>query len=196
MAKLYFRWSTVNSGKTARMLIEIYNDRASGRHVLVLTTAVDTRWGAGRIASRVPGLDIVADAQIAFPGDIIAALRACQETPDFIYIDEIQFASRDVVEMLRDVATFEGIPVMCYGLRTDWRLQLFEGSSALFALADEFQEVKSVCAAWGKKCTRKTFSNTKHNAGRPVREGPQVELGAEDRYCAMCYEHHVEFLTQ
>jgi len=196
MAKLYWRYATVNSGKSARLAIEVHNDRLSGRHVLVFTAAIDDRAGAGRVASRVPGLTLQADATIAFPGDIITALRACPRKPDFIYCDESQFYSRDCIEMLRDIATFEDIPVMCYGLRCDWRLNLFEGSAALFALADEPQEIKSMCSAWDKKCKRKAFSNTKHRNRQPVLEGPQVEIGAEDHYCAMCYQHHIEFVTQ
>jgi thymidine kinase len=196
MAKLYFRHATVNSGKSARLAIEVHNDRLSGRRVLVFTAAIDDRAGRGRVVSRVPGLELQADAAVAFPGDILVALRAQPERPDFIYCDESQFYSRDCIEMLRDIATFEGIPVMCYGLRTDWKLGLFEGSAALFALADEFQEIKSMCSAWDKKCKRKAFSNTKHRNRQPVLSGPQVEIGAEDHYCAMCYQHHVEFTTR
>jgi thymidine kinase len=192
---MYFRWSTVSSGKTARLAIEVHNDRMSGRRALVFTAAVDTRWGAGRIVSRVDGLELQADAVVSFPGDIITALRACPQKPDFIYCDEIQFYSRDCIEMLRDIATFESIPVMCYGLKSSWKLDLFEGSSALLALADEIEHIKSICSAWGKCCTKRALINVKHNNRKPVVEGPAVELGAEDRYVGMCYKHYDEFIN-
>lgn len=195
MAKLYFRWSTVSSGKTAFLSISVHNDRLAGRHVIVLKIARDTRWDPTKIQSRVPGLEVTVDAQVCFPGDIITAVRAAQRVGplDFIYIDEIQFATRDQVEILRDIATFEGVPVITYGLRTDWKLQLFEGSSSMFALADEFQEIKIMCSAWGQRCRRKTFANAKHHDRQPVVDDQQVEVGAEELYCGMCYRHYSEF---
>jgi thymidine kinase len=193
-SKLYYRYSTVSSGKTARLAIEVHNDRLAGRRVLVLKIGIDTRWGATRISSRVPGLELEADAVVHFPGDILRAVRKSQ--PDFIYVDEIQFSTRDQVEMFRDIATFENIPVICYGLNSSWQIELFEGSSAMFALADEVEHIKSICSAWGKCCTRRALINVKHRDRKPVAEGPQVELGAEESYIGMCYQHYDEFIHQ
>lgn len=189
MSKLYFRYSTVSSGKTARLNIEVHNDRAAGRRVLVLKIAKDVR--DRTIKSRVPGLELEADAVVEFPGDILAAVR--RAPVDFIYVDEIQFATWDQVQMLKDIAAFDRIPVMCYGLSTNWKLQLFEGSAAMFALADEKEYIKSICAAWDKGCKRRAQVNVKHINRKPVKEGPEIEVGSEERYIGMCYHHYVEF---
>lgn len=192
MAKLYFRYGTVSSGKTMKLIIDIYNDRAQGKTVLVLKPKLDTRWDDKKIISRVPGLECDVDYLIEFPGDVINALA--NKKPDFIYIDEIQFISRDVIELLKDIAVYEKIPVICYGLRSDWKNNLFDGSSAMFALADDIVEIKSICATFNTNCTKKSTVNVKHKNKKPIIDGPQIEVGGEEGYCGMCYYHYDEFV--
>ena len=185
MAKLYFNFSAMNAGKSAILLQAAHNYRERGMRVLLMKPALDTREASGHIASRV-GLSAPADV-FALDADIRAhILREHHKDPiACVLIDEAQFLSEDQVWQLARIADEEGIPVMCYGLRTDFEGALFPGSKILLAIADDLREIRTIC--W---CGRKAIMNLRiDEAGRAVREGEQIEIGGDDRYVALCRTH-------
>ena len=155
---------------------------------MLWTAAVDDRFGHGRIASRI-GLE--AQAHLFEPGvDMLAAIAAQHDaTPlSCVLVDEAQFLTRDQVWQLAAVSDSLGIPVLCYGLRTDFQGELFPGSAALLGIADALVEMKAVC-----DCGRKATMNLRVDAdGKAVSEGAQTEIGGNDRYVALCRRHFVE----
>lgn len=185
MAKLYFSYSSMNAGKSTILLQAAYNYRERGMEPLLLTAAVDERAGKGRIASRI-GLASQADLfdEDTDLLDHVTAARA-KGAVDCVFIDEAQFLQEAQVWQLAAVADELGIPVMCYGLRTDFQGKLFPGSRALLAIADTLREVKTIC--W---CGRKaTMVARLDGDGRIVEEGDQVVIGGEDRYVSLCRRH-------
>jgi len=188
MAKLYFYYSAMNAGKSTVLLQSSYNYRERGMRTLVFTPACDTRAGVGRIESRI-GLSgeatpLQSDDQLL---DIVRAAHTALPVA-CVLVDEAQFLTRIQVEQLSDVADLLRIPVLCYGLRTDFQAQLFPGSAALLALADDLIELKTIC-----HCGRKATMNLRIAAdGKAVTEGAQVEIGGNDRYVPMCRRHFKE----
>ena len=186
MAKLYFYYSAMNAGKSTVLLQSSYNYQERGMRTLVFVPAIDTRSGLGRVRSRI---DLEAPAEVLTPTDNLLNRVRHEHTIDQIacvLIDEAQFLTRAQVEQLSDVADVLEIPVLCYGLRTDFQGQLFPGSGALLALADDLVELKTIC-----HCGRKATMNLRLAAdGRAVREGAQIEIGGNERYVAMCRRHH------
>lgn len=186
MAKLYFYYSAMNAGKSTVLLQSSYNYQERGMRTLVFVPAIDTRSGLGRVRSRI-GLE--APAEVLAPTDNLLNRVRHEHTIDpiaCVLIDEAQFLTRAQVEQLSDVADVLEIPVLCYGLRTDFQGQLFPGSGALLALADDLVELKTIC-----HCGRKATMNLRLAAdGRAVREGAQIEIGGNERYVAMCRRHH------
>ncbi|MCC4231275.1 thymidine kinase [Sphingobium soli] len=191
MAKLYFYYSSMNAGKSTTLLQSDFNYRERGMDTMLWTAAVDTRYGSGRIASRI-GLE--AQAHLFEPGvDLYAAIaRQHDATPlSCVLVDEAQFLTRDQVWQLAAVADSLGIPVLCYGLRTDFRGNLFDGSAHLLGIADALTEIKTVC-----DCGRKATMNLRVDAqGRAVRQGDQTDIGGNDRYVALCRRHFVAALN-
>ncbi|EAT08714.1 thymidine kinase [Sphingobium sp. 10 DY56-G10] len=191
MAKLYFYYSSMNAGKSTTLLQSDFNYRERGMDTMLWTAAVDTRYGSGRIASRI-GLE--AQAHLFEPGvDLHAAIaRQHDATPlSCVLVDEAQFLTRDQVWQLAAVADSLGIPVLCYGLRTDFRGNLFDGSAHLLGIADALTEIKTVC-----DCGRKATMNLRVDAqGRAVRQGDQTDIGGNDRYVALCRRHFVAALN-
>jgi thymidine kinase len=191
MAKLYFYYSAMNAGKSTTLLQSSYNYRERGMRTLVFTPAIDTRAGPGRIQSRI-GLG--GDAIPLQPADQLLELVRREHTTlpvACVLVDEAQFLTRAQVEQLADVADLLRIPVLCYGLRTDFQAQLFPGSAALLALADDLIELKTIC-----HCGRKATMNLRIAAnGAAVTEGAQVEIGGNDRYLPMCRRHFKEALA-
>lgn len=190
MAKVYFYYSAMNAGKSTVLLQSSYNYHERGMHTMLFVPAVDTRAGGGRIQSRI-GLH--ADA-MRLPADEnvfehVKSAHAAQPVA-CVLVDEAQFLTRPQVEQLTDVADRLGIPVLCYGLRTDFQGQLFPGSGALLGLADNLIELKTIC-----HCGRKATMNLRVGPdGRAVKEGAQVEIGGNERYVAMCRRHYKEAL--
>ena len=182
MAKLYFYFSAMNAGKTTTLLQSAYNYRERGMRVLILTPRLDDRAGAGNVASRI-GLQA---AGIAFERGadlqaLIAADIAAHGVLHCVLVDEAQFLSKPQVWQLSEIVDALKIPVLCYGLRTDFRGELFEGSQYLLAWADELSEIKTICHS-GKKATM----NLRVDAnGRAVQDGPQVEIGGNERYISV-----------
>ncbi|WEJ98536.1 MAG: thymidine kinase [Candidatus Sphingomonas phytovorans] len=187
MAKLYFYYASMNAGKSTTLLQADFNYRERGMRTLLFTAAIDDRFAAGTVTSRI-GLG--ADA-VAFERDTdLAAIvvRDGEEPPACVLVDEAQFLTAAQVDQLASLADFHNVPVLAYGLRTDFQGQLFEGSARLLAIADSLIEIKSVCA-----CGRKATMNMRVDAnGNPIREGAQTEIGGNDRYVAMCRRHFME----
>jgi len=182
MAKLYFYYSAMNAGKTTTLLQSAHNYRERGMRVAILTPRLDDRAGAGVVASRI-GLR---SEGIAFErtDDLDAIVRRdiAQHGPlNCVLVDESQFLTKAQVWQLSEVVDALRIPVLCYGLRTDFRGELFEGSQYLLAWADELTEIKTICHT-GKKATMVVRVDAQ---GRAVREGPQVEIGGNDRYISV-----------
>ena len=187
MAKLYFSYATMNAGKSTLLLQASYNDRERGMRTAILIAAFDDRAGQGRISSRI-GLS--ADA-IAFDraDDLYRHIEELNGEGDdriaCVFVDEAQFLTEEQVWQLARVADRMHIPVMAYGLRTDFQGKLFPGSRALLALADELREVRTIC-----HCGRKATMVVRLGAdGKVVKEGAQVEIGGNDKYVSYCRRH-------
>ncbi len=191
MAKLYFYYSAMNAGKSTVLLQSSYNYRERGMRTLLFTPAIDHRAGTGRIESRI-GLRASATALQASDNLFNRVRAEHAATPvACVLIDEAQFLTSDQVWQAADVADTLEIPVLCYGLRTDFKGNLFPGSATLLALADDLTELKTIC-----HCGRKATMNLRIDAtGHAVRDGAQVEIGGNDRYVAMCRRHFKEALT-
>ena len=178
MAKLYFKYGVMGSSKTAQALIAKFNYEENGNKVLFVKPAIDTRDGEDIVKSRI-GLS--GEAMVLSPEDEIAVKTIANY--DVIICDESQFFTPKQIEHFTDIAVFCNIPVLCYGLLTDFKTNLFQGSKRLVELADSLQEIKMVC-----KCGKKATVNARLVDGKVVREGEQVMLGGNESYKAMCYE--------
>ena len=190
MAKLYFYYSAMTAGKSTVLLQSGYNYRERGMRTLLFTPAIDTRYGGGRIESRI-GLHAEA-ISLAASDNLLTRVRAEHAAAPVacVLIDEAQFLSAEQVWQASEIADALDIPVLCYGLRTDFQAKLFPGSAALLGLADTLTELKTIC-----HCGRKAIMNLRVDAaGRGVRQGAQVEIGGNDRYVAMCRRHFKESL--
>ena len=185
MAKLYFHYSTMNAGKSTILLQASHNYRERGMQTYLLTAQFDNRAGDGRIASRI-GIGEAADT-FAPDEDLFTKIetRLAQGPCACVFVDEAQFLSRDQVWQLARVVDDLGVPVMCYGLRVDFRGALFPGSSALLALADEMREVRTICHC-GKKATMVIRQGPD---GRALKEGAQVQIGGNETYVSLCRKH-------
>ena len=192
MAKLYFYYAAMNAGKSTTLLQAYYNYRERGMETMLWTAAHDDRAGTGTIGSRIA---LSAPAHTYSPQfDLFEAVgdELKKRKLDCILVDEAQFLTRDHVLQLCRVSDELGIPVLCYGLRTDFRGELFEGSAALLALADALVELKAVC-----ECGRKATMNLRVDAeGHAVASGAQTEIGGNDRYVALCRRHFFERLKE
>ncbi len=181
MAKLYFYYSTMNAGKTTVLLQSAHNYRERGMNPVLFTPALDNRHKVGVIKSRI-GLE--ADA-IAFEGDDDLFRRVQQqlelENIHCVLVDEAQFLTREQVFQLSEVVDRLSIPVLCFGLRTDFQGELFQGSHYLLAWADRLEELKTICHT-GKKATMVVRVD---NAGYALKEGSQVEVGGNERYVSV-----------
>ncbi len=178
MAKLFFRYAAMNAGKSTALLQVAHNYEERGMQVRLFTAALDKRAGNGVIASRL-GL---ARAASTFAPDTVFALAQLGADLACVLIDEAQFLTPQQVRQLHRIARLEHLPVICWGLRSDFRGEAFPGSAALLTLADEVEEMKSICS-----CGRKATMNIRIDGeGRRVREGEQVVIGGNERYRAVC----------
>ena len=180
MAKLYFKYGVMGSSKSAQALITKFNYEELGMTVWLIKPSIDTRDGADVVKSRI-GLS--ATAQVITPGeDIIAAYREAGKH-DVIIADEAQFFTPAQIDQLRTLVDEDDLPVLCFGLRTDFLTHFFPGAQRLMELADSLTEIKTVCA-----CGRKATVNARiDDRGRIVTEGGQILLGGNDSYVAMCH---------
>lgn len=185
MAKLYFNYSAMNAGKSAILLQAAHNYRERGMHVLLMKPEVDRREGAGTIRSRI-GLSAPADT-FGPETDLEAHIldHHARKPLACVLIDEAQFLTRDQAWQVARVSDGAGIPVLCYGIRTDFRGELFAGSAVLLAIADSLREIRTIC--W---CGRKASMVARVGPdGVVVREGTQVEIGGNERYASLCRAH-------
>lgn len=180
MAKLYFKYGTMGSSKSAQALITKFNYEEQGMRVWLIKPSTDTRDGADLVKSRI-GLS--QRAEVIAPGEDIRAAFHKSGKRDVIIADESQFFAPEQIDALREIVDKENIPVLCFGLRTDFRTRFFPGSMRLMELADSITEIKTVCA-----CGAKATVNARIDArGRIMTDGEQVLLGGNDRYAAMCH---------
>ncbi|MDW4497347.1 thymidine kinase [Sulfitobacter sp. D35] len=185
MAKLYFHFSTMNAGKSTVLLQAAHNYRERGMVPYLITARFDRRAGEGRIASRI---GIGQDADTFEPGEeLFGKIEARQKAGPVacVFIDEAQFLSEEQVWQLARAVDDLRVPVMCYGLRVDFRGQLFPGSATLLALADEMREVRTICHC-GKKATMVVRLGPD---GKALREGAQVQIGGNETYLSLCRRH-------
>ena len=184
MAKLYFYYSSMNAGKSSSLLQADFNYRERGMRTMVWTAKLDTR-SAGKVKSRI-GLEASAHLYTQ-DTDLFERVEAehAEQKLDCVLLDEAQFLSTSQVWQLARLSDELSIPVLCYGLRTDFQGELFPGAATLLGIADALVELKAVC--W---CGRKATMNLRVDAGgRPVVEGEQTEIGGNDRYVALCRKH-------
>jgi len=192
MAKLYFYYSSMNAGKSTTLLQSSFNYRERGMATMLWTAAIDDRYDAGRITSRI-GLE--AEAHVfASETDLHSAIlmQHAQGPIACVLVDEAQFLTSPQVLQLARICDESDIPVLCYGLRTDFRGALFEGSALLLGIADSLSEIKAVC-----ECGRKATMNLRvDGAGRTVRDGEQTQIGGNDSYIALCRRHFMARLRE
>ena len=185
MAKLYFYYASMNAGKSTTLLQADFNYRERGMETMLWTAALDDRYGAGQVTSRI---GLIAEAHKFDPDSDIGAavLSENRQRPlACVLVDEAQFLTKAQVFQLALLADEANIPILCYGLRTDFSAELFPGSAALLGIADALVELKAVC-----ECGRKATMNLRvDEKGRAVVEGAQTEIGGNDRYVAMCRRH-------
>ena len=181
MAKLYFKYGAMGSSKSAQALITKFNYEEKNMTVWLIKPSVDTRDGAGLIKSRI---GLAQEAQVISPGESILEAWKTAGPHDVIISDECQFFTPEQIDELRYIVDTEDIPVLCFGLRTDFLTHFFPGSLRLMELADSITEIKTVCT-----CGSKATVNARIDAnGRIITKGDQVFLGGNDSYVAMCHK--------
>lgn len=188
MAKFYFNYSSMNAGKSTALLQSSYNYRERGMNTLVLAPRLDNRYGAGKVTSRI---GIESEATTFQPDDDLLAIvedRNNDAKLHCVLIDEAQFLTKSQVFQLGEVTDKLNIPVLAYGLRTDFQGEPFEGSKYLLAWADNLRELKAICHCGSKATMVVRFDEN----GNAVTEGSQIEIGGNDRYVSMCRRHFRE----
>ena len=190
MAKLYFKYGAMGSSKTAQALITKYNYEENDMSVWLMKPGTDTRDGASVVKSRI---GLKAEAQIITPElDVYEIYRAEHDGKvDAVIVDECQFFTVEQINQLRAIVDDFNVPVMCFGLRTDFQTHLFPGSRRLMEVADTIQEIKTIC-----DCGAKATVNARISGGYIVTEGAQVVLGGNDSYIAMCHRCYVQGIRE
>ena len=185
MAKLYFNYAAMNAGKSTTLLQASFNYRERGMRTFEFTAELDDRDDSGSISSRI-GLkkNAYSFAKDTDLHDVVTEQNQNQKI-DCIFLDEAQFLSEKQVMQLSCIVDELGIPVICYGLRTDFRGELFEGSARLLAIADEIRELKTICHCGGKAIMNLRIDES----GQAVTHGAKIEIGGNDRYTALCRKH-------
>lgn len=184
MAQLYYRYGTMNSGKTIEILKVAHNYEEQGKPVVIMTSALDTRDGFGLVSSRIgmrrEALPISPDT------DIYACIDGLPEKPYCVLIDEAQFLTKANVYDLARVVDDLDVPVMAFGLKNDFQNHLFEGSRELLLLADKIEEIKTIC----QYCSKKATMVLRTENGKPVYQGQQVQIGGNETYIPVCRKHY------
>lgn len=206
MAKLYFKYGAMGSSKSANALMTEYNYMEVGKKVIIAKPCIDTRDGERIIKSRIGLESNCIYLEELLSQEVIEGINIIRENPegnkaekarkellgtkllcDAIIVDEAQFATAEQIDLLSDIVDFLNIPILCYGLRADFQNNSFPGSMRLLETADSLEEIKTVC--W---CGRKAICNARYNENGIVRQGEQIELGANDKYIALCRKHWKE----
>lgn len=192
MAKLYFRYGAMGSGKTIDLLKVAYNYRERNQSVLIYTASIDNRYEVGKITTRI---GIQSDAKIFDKNtNFYKDISEMEEKPDCILIDEAQFLEEKHALQLTDVVDYLKIPVIFYGLRTDFRMKFFAGSKALMEVADKIEEIKTIC-----ECGQKATINMRLVDGVPTVEGAKILIGGNDSYksvCRKCYKKFINYMPK
>ncbi|MDO5441369.1 MAG: thymidine kinase [Bacillota bacterium] len=186
MAQLYYRYSTMNAGKSIDLIKVAYNYEERGKHILTLAPSVDNRYGVGQITSRI---GVSRKAIIVDSSTDIEKLYLEEESKqhlDCILIDEAQFLTKQQVIQLAIIVDTHNCPVLCYGLKNDFSNELFEGSHYLLVYADKIEEIKTIC-----HCGRKATMVARVVDGKMVTEGEQVVIGGNDMYVSLCRKHYM-----
>ncbi|MDG6897569.1 thymidine kinase [Actinobacillus delphinicola] len=188
MAKLYFYYSSMNAGKSTTLLQSDYNYRERNMRTCVYTAAIDDRFGVGKVSSRI---GISCDAKLFNKEtNLFEDIRRADAVQhlDCILVDEAQFLTKQQVFQLSEVVDKLDIPVLCYGLRNDFRAELFEGSQYLLAWADKLVELKTIC-----HCGKKANFVLRLNAdGQVMKDGEQIQIGGNESYISVCRKHYKE----
>ncbi|MCE0496290.1 thymidine kinase [Vibrio salinus] len=191
MAQLYFYYSSMNAGKSTTLLQSAFNYKERGMNPVIYTAAIDSRFGAGKVSSRI---GIESDACLfSDTTDLFQEISSLNEEQrcHCILIDECQFLTKQQVYQVTEVVDKLKIPVLCYGLRTDFQGELFEGSRYLLAWADKLIELKTIC-----HCGKKAIMVVRLDEnGRPISDGDQVAIGGNERYVSLCRRHFKELLN-
>ncbi|TCO68930.1 thymidine kinase [Marinisporobacter balticus] len=185
MAQLYYRYSTMNAGKSIEVIKVAYNYEERGKKALVLTSALDNRYGIGKIISRI-GIEkeaIIIDDETNILS--IFLQENVKQKMDCVIIDECQFLKKHHVEELIEIVDSCNVPVLCYGLKNDFKNELFEGAYWLLVYADKIEEIKTIC--W---CGRKATTNAKMIDGKIVKAGEQIQIGGNELYIPLCRKHY------
>ncbi|MGV3125537.1 thymidine kinase [Streptococcus orisratti] len=190
MAQLYYKYGTMNSGKTIEILKVAHNYEEQGKPVVIMTSALDTRDGYGIVSSRI-GMRREAVA-ITDNMDIFNFIKNLPEKPYCVLIDESQFLSKENVYDLARVVDDLDIPVMAFGLKNDFQNHLFEGSRELLLLADKIEEIKTIC----QFCSKKATMVLRTENGKPVYEGNQIQIGGNETYIPVCRKHYFQPLIE
>ena len=190
MAQLYYKYGTMNSGKTIEILKVAHNYEEQGKPVVIMTSALDTRDGYGIVSSRI-GMRREAVA-ITDNMDIFNFIKNLPEKPYCVLIDESQFLSKENVYYLARVVDDLDIPVMAFGLKNDFQNHLFEGSRELLILADKIEEIKTIC----QFCSKKATMVLRTENGKPVYEGNQIQIGGNETYIPVCRKHYFQPLIE
>ncbi len=190
MAKLYFKYGAMGSSKTAQALITRYNYQENDLEVWLIKPSADTRDGQQILRSRI-GLEATVD--VISPGtDIYELFKKDHSTCNVIITDECQFFTEEQIDQLRNIVDDYNVPVMCFGLRTDFQTKLFPGSRRLMEVADTIQEIKTIC-----DCGAKATVNARIDAqGHIITQGAQVFLGGNDAYIAMCHRCYIQGIRE
>ena len=178
MAKLYYRYGTMGSGKTIDLLKVAYNYEERGKECLLIALSTDTRYGVGKITC-------FKDT------NIYEYVNSLEKKPDCILVDECNFLTKKQVRELSDIVDLLDIPVICYGLRSDFKCELFEGSEALMAIADKIEEIKTIC-----ECGRKATVNMRYINGKVVTNGDKIVIGGNDMYKAVCRKCYKKYINE
>ena len=190
MAKLYFKYGAMGSSKTAQALITKFNYEERGMKVWIAKPSIDNREGENIIQSRI-GLKTEAYV-ISSHENIFRTFQLLKQRYDVVIIDEAQFLSEEQVNQLGNIVMQLKVPVMCFGLKTDFQTKMFPGSKRLFEIAESISEIKTIC-----KCGKKATVNARIDGyGNIVTEGEQVEIGGNDKYVAMCYKCYCEAIRE
>ena len=191
MAKLYFKYGAMGSSKTAQALITKYNYEENNLSVWLIKPSADTRDGIQTLRSRI-GLE--AEVEVVPPTRDVYQLfvETQKDRCDVIIVDECQFLTPDQIDQLRTIVNDFNVPVMCFGLRTDFQTRLFPGSMRLMEVADTIQEIKTICDCGAKATVNARIDST----GHIVTEGAQVFLGGNDAYIAMCHRCYIRGIRQ
>ncbi len=185
MSKLYFRYSAMGAGKSLDLLKVAYNYEERGMSIVIYNSKLDTRFANGCVASRA-GLQKDA-ALFDKDSDFLAMVTDLPSKPHCVLVDESQFLTKEQVSQLCKLAHRNSVPVICYGLRTDFMGNLFEGSTWLLAWSDTIEELKTIC--W---CGKKATQNARTLDGEIVRTGDQIQIGGNESYIALCWEHYLD----